>query len=110
MDDCAEDVDELLGKAQFLMTFDEDSDAEEAVRLLEKAFEASGRSSRDIHKRLNDAKKAMKMRKRKDYYKVLGVSRDADEKTIKKAARKAAKNVHLDKGGAEQKMAAVIKA
>ncbi|KAF9254126.1 hypothetical protein L218DRAFT_886995, partial [Marasmius fiardii PR-910] len=51
MDDCADDVDGLLGKAQFLTTSDEDSDAEEAVRLLEKAFEASGRSSRDIHKR-----------------------------------------------------------
>ncbi|KAF9264153.1 hypothetical protein L218DRAFT_998889 [Marasmius fiardii PR-910] len=40
MDNCAEDVDGLVGKAQFLMTFDEDSDVEEVVRLLEKAFKA----------------------------------------------------------------------
>ncbi|KAF9254815.1 hypothetical protein L218DRAFT_1039934 [Marasmius fiardii PR-910] len=88
MDDCAEDVDRLVGKAQFLMTCDEDFHAGEDVRLIEKAFKAGGGSSRDIHKWLNDAKKSTKMRKRKDFDKVLGVGRDADEKTIKKASGK----------------------
>ncbi|KAK1218322.1 hypothetical protein PQX77_018993 [Marasmius sp. AFHP31] len=110
MTDCEDDIDGLVGKAQFLLASDDDTEAEEAVRLLEKAFEASGRSDRDVHRRLSDARKTMKMRKRKDYYKVLGVGRDADEKTIKKAFRKAAKIAHPDKGGSEQKMAAVNEA
>ncbi|KAF9255088.1 hypothetical protein L218DRAFT_1082019 [Marasmius fiardii PR-910] len=86
-DDCADDVDGLVGES--LMTSDEDSDAKETVQLFEKAFEASGRSSRDIHKWLNDAKKAIEMRMRKAI------------------TRKAAKSAHPDKGGTEQKMAAL---
>jgi len=40
----------------------------------------------------------------------LGVARDADTKTIKKAFRQAAKTAHPDKGGSEAKMAAVNEA
>lgn len=35
--------------------------------------------------RLNRAQKLLKVSKQKDYYKVLGVPRDADDRTIKKA-------------------------
>jgi DnaJ homolog subfamily C member 3 len=63
----------------------------------------------------------LKQSKQKDYYKIVGVSRDADAKTIKKAlygtfkfytydyltpnSRKSAKSAHPDKGGSEAKMA-----
>ncbi|KAJ3559631.1 hypothetical protein NP233_g11220 [Leucocoprinus birnbaumii] len=104
---CEEDVDGLVGKSEDLLGKEE---FEEAVRILDKAFEASGRSDRNIHARLSKAQKLLKQSKQKDYYKVLGVSRDADQKTIKKAFRQAAKSAHPDKGGSEAKMAAVNEA
>ncbi|WVQ83932.1 hypothetical protein IAT38_006076 [Cryptococcus sp. DSM 104549] len=83
---------------------------EEAVRLLEAAFEATGRSSQDVLNRVQKAQRLLKQSKQKDYYKVLGVPRDADERTIKKAFRKAAKVAHPDVGGSEEKMAALNEA
>ena len=83
---------------------------EDAVRFFDRAFEATGRSSQDIHQRLQKAQRLLKQSKKKDYYKVLGVSRDADLKTIKKAYRKMAIAAHPDKGGTEQKMATVNEA
>ena len=38
-----------------------------------------------IHARLSKAQRLLKQSRSKDYYKVLGVARDADEKTIKRA-------------------------
>ncbi|KAF5371496.1 hypothetical protein D9615_009636 [Tricholomella constricta] len=104
---CEEDVDGLVGKGEALLGKQE---WEEAVRVLEKAWEISGQSSRDIHSRLQRAQKLLKQSKQKDYYKILGVSRDADTKTIKRAFRQAAKTAHPDKGGSEAKMAAVNEA
>ena len=83
---------------------------EDAVRFFDRAFEASGRSNQNIHQRLQKAQQILKQSKKKDYYKVLGVSRDADLKTIKKAYRKMAIAAHPDKGGSEQKMATVNEA
>lgn len=104
---CEEDVDGLVGQAEVLLGKQE---YEEAIRMLEKAWELSGQSSRDFHQRLQRAQKLLKQSKQKDYYKVLGVSRDADTKTIKKAFRQAAKTAHPDKGGSEAKMATVNEA
>ncbi|BEJ17604.1 hypothetical protein CspHIS471_0610050 [Cutaneotrichosporon sp. HIS471] len=83
---------------------------EEAVSSFQSAFEKSGRRSQDIMQRLQKAERLLKVSKRKDYYKVLGVSRDADERTIKKAFRKAAKENHPDIGGSEDKMATINEA
>ena len=41
----------------------------------------------------------------KDYYKVLGVDRQADDRTLKKAYRREAMKHHPDKGGSEEKFA-----
>ncbi|OSD01882.1 hypothetical protein PYCCODRAFT_1368404 [Trametes coccinea BRFM310] len=101
------DADALIGRGEALMAKEE---WEEAVRLLERAFEATGRSNREIHQKLQKAQKLLKQSKQKDYYKVLGVARDADAKTIKKAYRKAVLTAHPDKGGSEAKMAAVNEA
>jgi len=101
------DPDGLVGKAEALLLKE---DWEAAVRLLEKAFSAGGRTNGDIHARLNRAQKLLKQSRQKDYYKVLGVARDADAKTIKKAFRKAALTAHPDKGGSEAKMAVVNEA
>ncbi|KAG6884252.1 hypothetical protein C0993_012784 [Termitomyces sp. T159_Od127] len=107
MHGCEEDVDGLVGRGEVLLAKQE---WEEAVQVLAKAFEKSGQSNRDIHARLQRAQKLLKQSKQKDYYKVLGVSRDADDRTIKKAFRTAAKKAHPDKGGSEAKMAAVNEA
>ncbi|KAL0948841.1 hypothetical protein HGRIS_008963 [Hohenbuehelia grisea] len=82
MDGAEDDADGLIGRGEALMKKEE---YEEAVRVFDKAFEASGRSSHDIHQRLQRAQKLLKQSKQKDYYKILGVSRDADQRTIKKA-------------------------
>lgn len=58
---------------------------EPAVRLLQDAFEESGRSDRDLMEELQKAQARLKRSKSKDYYKVLSVSPDADDKTIKRA-------------------------
>ncbi|KIW89018.1 uncharacterized protein Z519_10503 [Cladophialophora bantiana CBS 173.52] len=71
-----------------------------------------------INSKLHEAQVALKRSKSKDYYKVLGVSRDADEATIKKAYRTATKTYHPDKAAtrgvskeeAEKKMTSINEA
>ncbi|KAJ7828387.1 hypothetical protein B0H14DRAFT_3088234 [Mycena olivaceomarginata] len=91
-----EDADALRGLGEAAVVKEE---WEEGVRLLEKAFEATGRSDRDFQARLQKAQRLLKQSRAKDYYKVL------DARTIKKALRHTP-----DKGGSEQKMAAVNEA
>lgn len=107
MEGSEDDMDGLTGKGEAAIKREE---WEEAVGYLGKAFEASGNSSRDIHIRLQKAQRLLKQSKSKNYYKVLGVARDADDRTIKKAFRVAAKKAHPDKGGSEAKMASVNEA
>eukprot|EP00775_Hariotina_reticulata_P013415 gene13415-13543_t len=51
----------------------------------------------DMHQLYQEAEKRLKMSKRKDYYKILGVSQQADAREIKKAYRNFAKVYHPDK-------------
>jgi molecular chaperone DnaJ len=46
----------------------------------------------------------------KDYYKILGVSKDADAATIKKAYRKLAKDLHPDANAGDKKIEEKFKA
>lgn len=83
---------------------------DEAVNAFQRAFEQSGRQSQDIMNRMQKAQRLLKQSKQKDYYKVLGIPRDADERTVKKAFRTAAKTNHPDVGGSEEKMAQINEA
>jgi DnaJ family protein C protein 7 len=69
---------------------------EAAVREL-KELQEQDPSDGSIAKEVRKAELELKKSKRKDYYKILGVEKDADENQIKKAYRKAAIIHHPDK-------------
>jgi DnaJ homolog subfamily C member 7 len=69
---------------------------EDAVRELKEIQEQDPQDA-SIAKQLRNAELELKKSKRKDYYKILGVEKDADENQIKKAYRKAAIVHHPDK-------------
>ncbi|KAJ4361975.1 hypothetical protein N0V83_010916 [Neocucurbitaria cava] len=69
---------------------------EEAVRDL-KAIQEENPSEPGIAKEIRDAELELKKSKRKDYYKILGLQKDATETEIKKAYRKLAIVHHPDK-------------
>lgn len=93
-------------------------DYEAAVRLLEKAKEVKPEKQDVVNPLLREAQIELKRSKTKDYYKVLGVARDADERQIKSAYRKLSKQHHPDKAAkqglskadAERKMANINEA
>ncbi len=62
---------------------------EEAVRDYEKAHRHD-KNNPEYRQALQQAKLELKKSKRKDYYKILGVGKDANEEEIKKAYRKRA--------------------
>ncbi|KAI0796257.1 protein prenylyltransferase [Irpex lacteus] len=70
-------------------------------------------SDADVKALKSDLKKAeldLKRSKTKDYYKILGVSRDCTEVEIKKAYRKESLKHHPDKGGDEEKFKLIVEA
>ncbi|KAH8153246.1 uncharacterized protein LAJ45_02833 [Morchella importuna] len=69
---------------------------EEAVREL-KNFAEANPTDNNIKREIREAELELKKSKRKDYYKILGVDKDANEADIKKAYRKMAILHHPDK-------------
>lgn len=69
---------------------------EEAVRDYKSVAEANP-GERGINEEIRNAELELKKSKRKDYYKLLGVSKDANDHEIKKAYRKMAIQHHPDK-------------
>jgi len=69
---------------------------EEAVRDYEHLFKMD-KSSREYRSLLQEAKLELKKSKRKDYYKILGVERTANDDEVKKAYRKRAMVHHPDR-------------
>jgi hypothetical protein len=55
---------------------------------------------------LHEAEKRLKMSQRKDYYKILGVEKDADLRTVKRAYKKMAVQLHPDKAPLAERPAA----
>lgn len=105
-------VDAYTIYAEFLLKVAETSDEfEEAVRMYKEAAEHHGNDPK-IRDGLRRAEVALKQSKQKNYYKILGVSRDAEGGAIKRAYRKKAKELHpdrhQDKGEEEQKKMEVL--
>jgi len=69
---------------------------EEALRAWQRAFELDRDNGR-VRQGMEKAEVGLKQSKQKNYYKILGVKRNADKKTIKKSYRALAMEFHPDK-------------
>lgn len=105
----------LLYKAKTQLEAEE---YEASIHTLKAAAEAHGDKENVVRPLLQNAELELRRSKTKDYYKVLGVARDSDERQIKAAYRKLMKQHHPDKAAntgitkeeAEKKMAAINEA
>lgn len=101
----------------------EADDFEPAIHALNDAKEkAKEQGNQQLQRKIQElqqkAQTLLKRSKQKDYYKVLGVTRDADEREIKRAYRKLTKEFHPDKAStkgvtpeeAQKKMASINEA
>jgi DnaJ family protein C protein 7 len=71
-------------------------DYESAIRDLTASKKIAPQDS-DVREQLHHAQRELAKSKRKDYYKILEISKDADERDIKKAYRRLALQYHPDK-------------
>lgn len=102
------DNDHLDAQVLRAKTFAADEDWEQCVREWQRAREIAGDGNREVNEGLQRAEAALKQSKEKDYYKILGVRRDASKREVKKAYRKLALEWHPDKhsGSEDDKRAA----
>ena len=89
-----ESIPALLGKAQYLLTIES---YDQAIQLLNKANELTGGQDQTVRQQLDRAQRLHRQSKKRDYYKILGIPRDADAKQIRKAYRDLSKKYHPDK-------------
>lgn len=103
MDDGCAEAHWLLGEASLSL-----EQWEEAARQGHRAHELD-RGNHEYASFAQRADAALKQSKSKDYYKILGVRRDADDRAIKKAYRMLAMEWHPDKHTGEAKVAAEVR-
>lgn len=87
-------VQAILLKAQRAM---DDERYDEAIHILRDAIDQHGVQDSKVQSKLREAHIEAKRAKTKDYYKILGISKSADEREIKKAFRTKTKEYHPDK-------------
>ncbi|KAI8980247.1 hypothetical protein BDB01DRAFT_725241 [Pilobolus umbonatus] len=92
--DIEDDISALIYRGELLLNR---QDYSAAIRDLEKANELSQGRDQRVILLLNKAHQKLKLAKKKDYYKILDISPNADLKEIKKAYRKKAHEWHPDK-------------
>ncbi|EXJ64293.1 hypothetical protein A1O7_00629 [Cladophialophora yegresii CBS 114405] len=80
----------------------ESGDWEQAVKDL-KALAEENASDAELAKELRNAELELKKSKRKDYYKILGIDKDAGDKDIERAYKKKAAVLHPDKTQGDKK-------
>lgn len=87
-----QDIEALVNRAECLIL---NEDFEGAIKDYQTAQGIT--DSKHIKDGLHRAEKLLKLSKKRDYYKILGVPRNADKSQINKAYRKKAKEFHPDK-------------
>lgn len=83
-----------------------DAERFEEANAKAREFLQQHRDDGAFHQMARDAERRLKMSKRKDYYKILGVDKDAAVPDIKRAYRDLAKKYHPDKVSADEREAA----
>ena len=96
------DIEALFHRAQAYIV---DEQLESAQHDCQKAHEIE--NSQRTHECIDKVNRLIKQSKKRDYYKILGVKRSADQKTIMRAYRKLAQQYHPDRypDGAEKEKA-----
>ena len=109
-----QDVDTFCNLADILLQTEE---FEKAVQTFSRAQELpGGQQSQRVGEGLHKAQQLLRQSKKKDYYKILNIDRQANEREIKNAFRKLAREYHPDKYQgdnaelAEKKMAEINQA